>query len=168
MPFYAENHPTKAFLSKGGSTCSAKGDGNRHRLCYCGTAVPPEASDSSFQWFLDGGKLKHWEEGVKHSPASGGDKLWNWEEASLFCATEDSASPGTDARGPLGRLPMPLSAEENELIRQHAIKAKLGQGVQRNSGGALADQDYIWLGGYMLEGQTGLWGRKAPAATATL
>ena len=116
--------------------------------------------DSSFQWFLDGGKLKHWEEGVKHSPASGGDKLWNWEEASLFCATEDSASPGTDARGPLGRLPMPLSAEENELIRQHAIKAKLGQGVQRNSGGALADQDYIWLGGYMLEGQTGLWGRK--------
>ena len=75
-------------------------------------------------------------------------------------ATEDSASPGTDARGPLGRLPMPLSAEENELIRQHAIKAKLGQGVQRNSGGALADQDYIWLGGYMLEGQTGLWGRK--------
>ena len=113
--------------------------------------MPPEASDSSFQWFLDGGKLKHWEEGVKHSPASGGDKLWNWEEASLFCATEDSASPGTDARGPLGRLPMPLSAEENELIRQHAIKAKLGQGVQRNSGGALADQDYIWLGGYMLE-----------------
>ena len=64
LPFYAENHPTKAFLSKGGSTCSAKGDGNRHRLCYCGTAVPPEASDSSFQWFLDGGKLKHWEEGV--------------------------------------------------------------------------------------------------------
>merc|ERR1719443_2442249 len=55
---------------------------------------------------------------------------------------------------------MPLSAEENELIRQHAIKAKLGQGVRRSSGGALDDQDYIWLGGYMLEGESGLWGHK--------
>ena len=67
--------------------------------------------------------------------------------------------PGTSARP---ARPAADAAERRgeQLIRQHAIKAKLGQGVQRN-GGALADQDYIWLGGCMLEGQTGLWGRGA-------